>query len=135
VIDFRAALERDPDNPYKLLHLAIALLKSGADIRKEVAERAKPISPDDWPAPVIKFYLGQTSEDVVIAAAREGPQDEAPERSLDADFFLGMHRLTRGDQAGAAELLRKAGETGRERLLEFRQAKLELSKLEPSKPK
>jgi lipoprotein NlpI len=129
ITDFRAALERDPDNPYKLLHLAIALLKSGADIRKEVAERARPISPDDWPAPLIKFYLGQTSEDVVIAAAREGPEDEAPERTLDTDFFLGMYRLARGDQTGAAELLRKAGETGRERLLEFRQAKLELSKL------
>jgi lipoprotein NlpI len=130
IIDFRAALERDADNPYKLLHLAIALLKNGGDnVRREIAERAKTVSPHDWPAPLIFVYLGRTSEDVALAAAREGPADGASERTFDAYFFLGMRRLVEGDRKGAADFLRKSLETDKERLLEFRQAKLELAKL------
>ena len=129
VTDFRAALERDPDNPYKLLHLAIALAREGGDVHAEIAERAKPISPNDWPAPLIFFTLGRTSEDVALSAAREGPADEMQERALDAYFFLGMYRLVQGDRAGAIDFLQKSLESKKERLLEYRQAKLELSRL------
>ena len=65
-----------------------------------------------WPAPVIRFYLGQLTQEAVLAAAEDPDATKKKEQVCDANFFSGELALQRGAKAEATRLFRLAATGG-----------------------
>lgn len=94
-----------------------------------MARAAAKLDLAQWPGVVVKHYLGQASEEAVLAAPRGGDATAQSELQCEAYFYLGMARLVRGDAAAAREHLGKSVATKATRLQEHRQARIELARL------
>ena len=107
--DFSAASEhRDEERRYYVIWSCIVLRKQGkpADAERFAKESLKGLKPDEWITPVIRFLAGEIKEDEVFRAARKAEGETLREQLCEAHYYLGAHRLTVGDRAGAEKLFR-----------------------------
>jgi lipoprotein NlpI len=97
---------------YNALWLSVARMRAGiADTDAvSLANNAKMLSADQWPAPVVKFFLGQAKAEDVAAAANQGDPTKLAERVCDADFYIGEYDLAHSDVAAARPLLQRAAD-------------------------
>jgi len=101
----RAALDQMPDERIAPLWLYNARVANGETelATRELAAAFKTQDYDDWPAPVVRFYLGKESAAQVLAeagtASPSGHDDSCQATSLLADWYE-----ARGDKAQAAPL-------------------------------
>jgi lipoprotein NlpI len=63
-----------------------------------------------WPAPVVRYLLGDGDPQSVKAAAMEGEPAKLNERVCDADFYVAEHDLASANAAAAKPLLQHAAE-------------------------
>ena len=90
VADLNRADELNPKNAYTALWLDIADKRSHLPSRLTDAERQ--IDTVNWPAPVIRLYLGQGTPAAVLKAAA-GPNARAKKKRVcQANFFIGNWR-------------------------------------------
>lgn len=129
VADFRAAVRAHPNDAYQALFLFLALERSGGSGRAELAQAAAKLDLAEWPGVVVKHYLGQASEEAVLAATRSGDAKAQRELQCEAYFHLGMARLARGDATAARERLARSVATNATRPQEYHQARIELARL------
>jgi lipoprotein NlpI len=99
-------LEEGPGRyEYVWLWLALASLKQGKAVSADVSsrfDRAK------WPGPVMNFFQGHATEDVVNAAAVQGGARALRGQICEANFYIGEWRLLHQDDDGGKALLQKA---------------------------
>lgn len=94
---------------YNALWLSLARMKAHVPDTDNVslANNAMKLM-DQWPMPVVKYLLGQTSVDQVRMAANDGDPARVNERVCDADFYVAEYNLAHNDAAGATPLLQHA---------------------------
>jgi len=76
-------LRRSRD-PIARIELFLLQQKAGRpDAKAELRSFAKSVPPDEWPAPLLRAYLGEASDQAVLEAAT-GPEEEC-----EAEYYLG----------------------------------------------
>jgi lipoprotein NlpI len=108
--------------PYNVLWLYLARLKSATpdegahSLPSNAAILESQVRSDGstgmtrWPAPVVKFMMGQATEGEVRAAANMGDPARLVERVCDADFYAAEFDLAHGNAAVAKPKLEAAAE-------------------------
>ena len=129
--DYVNSLNRNPDNLYAGLWLYLARENSGQDGRPELTYVVKRRDLFYWPGPVADLFLGNSSTEEVLQAARDPFLDEQSqlEQSCEAYYYAGQYALLRGDQAEAARLFRAAVATGVTAFIEYSASRLALERL------
>jgi tetratricopeptide (TPR) repeat protein len=128
--DFAAAARnfRDAANgtsAYPMLWLYLADTRSGAkDAIRDLQKSAASLRPEEWPSPVIEFFLGRLTPTAMLAAAR------GLNERCEAQFYLGQWYLLLDKRADAIAALRKAIETCPAEFNEYIGAVAELMRLE-----
>ncbi len=84
-------------------------------------------TPDQWPAPIMRYFLGTLSGDAVLAIALHSPDPGA--RLCEVYFYLGQAALLQDETKEAARLFAAAIATGKAKFTEYAAAKAELAHL------
>jgi lipoprotein NlpI len=95
---------RQPGYAYGALWLAIAAVSNGKDGVALLTAAAPNLDEEQWPAPVVAFYLGKTSlEDMFkSASAGDAKRDHGP--VCEANFYAGIWQILHADMTGTARL-------------------------------
>jgi lipoprotein NlpI len=104
--DINQASELNPKDAYYALWVDIANKRSNLPSR--LAQAMTQIDMTQWPAPVIRLFLGQMTSGAVLAAADDPDADVKRRRVCDANFFIGELALQQGTKEEAARLFRTA---------------------------
>jgi tetratricopeptide (TPR) repeat protein len=104
--DFRQLSELDPKDPYAALWLDLARRRGG--VASELAGAAGRFDMQKWPAPIVRFFLGQESLDAVLAAAADPNPVKRRTHVCEASFFAGELLLQQGVEASAMRLIDRA---------------------------
>lgn len=84
------------------------------------------LQPTQWPAPIMRYFLGEAGGNEIVSAAIEDPQ-HSNGRLCETYFFLGQAALIIGDAGEAERLFKAAIETNAVRFTEYAGAKAELA--------
>jgi tetratricopeptide (TPR) repeat protein len=122
--DLQRANELAAD-PYGALLLFIARGRAGEDGAVELAVNGARLRINDWPAPVIDFYLGRRSFDEMRGAAVN------PAQRCEAAFYGGEWLLLRGNPRESKALLQDAARICAKTLKEYSIATFELKRMKP----
>ncbi|MBL6749848.1 MAG: tetratricopeptide repeat protein [Nevskia sp.] len=103
-----AGSSAETDKQYRLIWRYVARARSGADGRTELQSGAESLHPEYWPYPIIAFFLGKTTQDQLMAAAKDPDPQQQRGHLCEAAAWLGESRLIANDAAGAAAQLQTA---------------------------
>jgi len=103
--DFAQATKLNPKNPYLSLWLYLAHIKMGRTDLSELSAISANLDLREWPGPVIKLYLGRTTEDQVMASVSSIP---GAEQACEASFYVGEYKGLGGDKTAAKLLMEQA---------------------------
>jgi lipoprotein NlpI len=109
--DLTASVKADGTDPYAVLWLYLAQRRTAAGDLEETVTLLKQMSAlasNAWPAPVLRFYMGQSTAATLRAAANNGDAAQRPRQLCDAAFYAGEQALIARDLATAATLLAEA---------------------------
>lgn len=127
--DAAAALKGRRD-PYIVLWLHAARLRTGAGDVADLRRRLAGADLDAWPGPIAQAYLGEGSLEATIAAAEAEPKEVLRnERLCEAYFYLGEAEIAAGRVVAGEALLRKAVATDATWFAEWRAARAEIARL------
>jgi lipoprotein NlpI len=110
---------------YAVLWLHIAI-KRGDLPRKDHLATATSVIEAEWPAPVVRMFLGAIEPQEAIAAADSRNPQTALMQQCEAQFYAGEQHLIRGDAAQARIAFQGAVATGVTEFLEYDWALREL---------
>jgi tetratricopeptide (TPR) repeat protein len=115
---------------YATLRLALASAHAGKDTPPELAALAKTAPADQWPMPIVAFYLGNIGEDDLLKAAHVADPVRAANLTAEAEYYIGQWALLKQDKKTAKKHFKAAigGKADRANL-EFIDAGLALQKL------
>jgi tetratricopeptide (TPR) repeat protein len=126
--DYDQAIELKPDTtPYAHLYRQLLQLKQGKaspDFAAVVATWK-----DGWPKTLGQFVSGNLDEATLQAAALQGPAKTVSLQQGQADYFIGMMRLGKGDQAGARDFFKKSIAANEKGTTEYQFARAELARM------
>jgi lipoprotein NlpI len=104
--DFKKATELNPEDPYAALWLDLARRRNEAP--SQLAEAAKKLDTNVWPAPVIRHFLGElTAAQVLAAAADEDPRKRVAQ-VCEANFYSAEFALLKKNKPEAQRLFKVA---------------------------
>jgi lipoprotein NlpI len=126
--DFRHVLTFAPSDAYGLLWLEISAARAKTDNAEEFAMAAKKAT-DDWPRPLLDFYVNGAARDAVMKAAGEGTEADRRNQQCEASFYLAEWDLAKGRTADARPLLREASDNCPKNFVEYGAANIELARL------
>jgi len=130
--DLSAAMELPNASAHVALWHFVATARAG-NKDEAILHRAKlSLKDDQWPLPIVRYFLGELSGDEIINAALENAS-LATGRLCEAYFFLGQAALILKDKTEAERLFRATLETNAVRFTEHAGAKAELERLSDSK--
>jgi lipoprotein NlpI len=124
VADLNQAHELNPKHAYTVLWLDIVNRRSNSPSR--LAEMATQIDMSQWPAPVIRLYLGQLTAAAVLTAAADPNPKVNTERACQANFYIAELALQRGARDDATHLFRSDAADCPRTLIEWIAASAEL---------
>ena len=127
--DLGRAFELGRDDAYVALWQHLALIRDRRPGESKLRDHAAKLDANKWPAPVIRMYLGTTTADQLLAAARNADPKTARDQLCEAYFYLGQAALNRGDRGEAARLFQLTVDTGPTTFIEYKAAKAELARL------
>jgi lipoprotein NlpI len=107
--DFNQSNALSPKFAYAALWLDIADKRS--DLQSQLLEASKQIDMTNWPAPVIRLYLGQMTPESVLAAADDPDVKTKKGHVCEANFYAGELSLQEGKKNEATRLFRLAAES------------------------
>jgi len=111
---------------YGALWLHIAIRRGGLDGEAPLAAIDSQLDPRQWPAPVVKMYLGQLQpEEVLVAATTTDPRTSLMQQ-CEASFYVGQEYLFRKQPEQARASFQAAVATGITEFLEYDWAAREL---------
>ncbi len=96
------AVSLKTNDPYNILWLHLARLKSGTDDRGEFEANTAKLNHKIWPAPLIDYFSGKANAAQVLAEAAKGEGAAKGTRTCEALLFLAQDDLQRGGAAPAA---------------------------------
>lgn len=107
VSDFQRGNELSPAIAYDVLWLHLARKRLGQDDTKDLIDQSREIDPSQWPAPILKYYLGQMTAEQMMAAASSDAYKQ--KRQLcEANFFASEDALLHQRRISAKALLQAA---------------------------
>jgi lipoprotein NlpI/transglutaminase-like putative cysteine protease len=130
--DFTKAsqLSSSARRPMVLLWLALASGVNGEETKKRLVALNAKADGDTWPGKLLQLYLGERSEESLLAAAKDTKSESVRRSQLcEANFYIGALHNLNGDKAKAAKFYKSALDTEVLEYVEYRAAKFELSKL------
>ena len=129
--DLAEAAALNPTDAYAPLWRYLARARAGQEGRADLAASAQRLDLATWPGPVVALYLGNTTPEALLAAARNSDPQTQREQQCEAYFFLREQALLRGDHAEALRLFRATLDTGVTRFFQYDAARAELRRLSP----
>jgi lipoprotein NlpI len=113
-------------------HLAlwkfVAEARAGTSRPDTLTSAMRGMDSTQWPAPLMRYFLGEADGDAVISAAIEIPELTSG-RLCETYFFLGQAALILSDTTEAQRLFKAAIDTGAVRFTEYAGAMAELSRM------
>jgi lipoprotein NlpI len=103
--DFYQATFVAPRDPYAALWLDIANARAGLPSR--LAGAAARLDMTRWPAPIVKFYLGEITADALLAEGNAADAAVRANRLCEANAFMGERALGRDEKDEATRLFRR----------------------------
>jgi lipoprotein NlpI len=125
--DLHQARALDPAHPYAALWLDIVEWRS--NVRSRSPRASSQIDMANWPAPVIRLFMGEISPADALAAARDGDAEKQKAQICEANFYSGQLALAQGDQQEALRLFRLSASNCPKTFTEWMAANAELRKL------
>jgi lipoprotein NlpI/transglutaminase-like putative cysteine protease len=115
---------------YPALWHVLALLRTAQPPGPELSALAQGVDASAaWPKPLLAFMAGKLGEDAILEAAGRKQGDDKDMALTETWFFVGQHRLAKGDSKGAAEAFGQARKLGVTMYLEYMASGWELSRL------
>jgi|SRR5208282_3676153 len=130
--DIAAANQLAPNNADIVVWLYLTRTRSGKSAQDDLAQKAKALPADKWPAQVINLYLGNLKPEALAAATASPDPKTQAKQQCEASLFLGEWYLINHDTEQAKKLLRKAQADCPKDLdfLEYKAADNELKRLQ-----
>jgi len=94
--DLDAAARLIPKDAYIALWREIASRQ--ADRRSTLEQAVSQIDMAAWPAPIIRFLLGENTQEVLLAAANDSDAKKSRERLCEVNFFVGQFARQTGSK-------------------------------------
>jgi tetratricopeptide (TPR) repeat protein len=135
--DFRKVCELAPSDDYAhfriwLVRSRLGEIEAAATELQIFLDNRKTGKPDDWPAKVARFLVGQLTEPELFKAAECSNQQTEAKQNCEAYFYAGAKRLLTGDKTTAAAYFEKCLATGLSDSSEYQSAAAELKYLKRS---
>lgn len=133
IADFRRVIELEQGSniftTYAALlgYFAARRLNDDAGAEKFLADGAKPLKPDEWPAPLFEYLRGKRDETTLLKLAVDDDQ------RTEARYYLGLAALAQGRMPAAREHFRWAVDSGSKSSREYTFAEAELKRLDAAK--
>jgi lipoprotein NlpI len=125
--DFAQVISLAPGGaPYAVLWLTLATRRSHQAAGGALAAGTSALDPNQWPAPILRFLLGQISGDVLAKAAVDPDAGVTASRQCEVAFYGGEAALIAGHKDEASADLTRARTLCNERTLEAAAATLAL---------
>ena len=86
--DLKSAVSLLPGDPYGVIWLFLAQIRSGRDGRNDLIKNAAPFTPKQWPGPIIAMLLGQTTISDLLKFATDVDSGRQLEKKTEAYFYL-----------------------------------------------
>ena len=125
--DFNRASALDPKDAYAALWHDIA--NKRGNLPSRLSDAVAQIDLTQWPAPVIRLYLGQMTPEAVLAAADNPDADPKNGQICEANFYTGELDLQQGKKDDAIRLFRLAAASCPKGFVEYEGANAELKAL------
>jgi len=127
--DFGHVVGLQPGNAYAVLWLELSRARGSALDLKVGEHDLRQLDSNDWPAPLIKMFLGDAKPDDMTAAATHGDSGKIAGQQCEADFYVAEWWLARNDATAAKPLLESASQNCPKNFVEYSNARFELSVL------
>jgi lipoprotein NlpI len=128
--DLGQVMQLNPGNSYAALWLDIASKRSGTT--SKLGDLAYQFDMTKWPAPIIRFYLGRSTSDAVMAAANDFDVDTKKGQICEANFYIGEFLLQQGRKDEARSAFARAAADCPKGFTEYAAANAELKQLAPA---
>jgi tetratricopeptide (TPR) repeat protein len=125
--DLAMSVQLNPKFPYGPIWLEIADMRSR--LPGQLKEATGQIDMTKWPAPVIRFYLGELSPADIFVAADDANATTKRGQMCEANFYAGELALQKGNKDDAARLFKLAAADCPKTFDEFGAANAELKAL------
>jgi lipoprotein NlpI len=125
--DLNRASELNPKYAYVPLWLDIVNRRSNLPSR--LTEASRQVEMTEWPAPVLRLYLGQSTQEAVLAAAEDRDARRRSDQLCEANFYIAEWLLQRDDKDKATRLFRLAAAGCPKSFTEYEGAMAELKAL------
>jgi tetratricopeptide (TPR) repeat protein len=112
-VRYRKALRLEPENLYTHVFLVICETEAGGDTER-VTANALASENKEWPYDVVRFYAGEITADVLIAAAGDDPG-----KLCEAHCYAGFSYKFQGDVVKAKEHFQASVDTERVGYVEY----------------
>jgi lipoprotein NlpI len=125
--DLRHASQLDPSDAYHAIWVDIIGHRNNVPSR--LSQAIAKIDMTEWPAPVIRLFLGQMSPAAVLAAADDPDATKTNNQVCEANFYSGELALRAGAKDEATRLFRLAASDCPRGFIEWRAANANLKAL------
>ena len=108
VTDFEHAIALDSGDEYALIWRYLSQTRAGVDGKADLTVAAAKLKDKSWPYPIISYYLGTTSgDDLLVAAKNPNPSTQA-DQECGADTYLAEGEALHKNKAAAIRLFKQA---------------------------
>ena len=128
--DFQKSLAVDPANPYAFIWLHLANARAGKNDAGSLAEQARQVHADAWPAPILDLLLGKLRPEYAVAFASDPDPDKTLSQRCEAELYVGEYLLTQPGTPTAPDHLKEAQRICSGIVPESLAAKMELKRIE-----
>lgn len=118
-----------PKFSYGILWRYLATERQGKNGGEVLRAQSKALDLQDWPGPVISFFLGAITADELMKKTQAAEKIVERRNRAQAFFYLGEFYLLRGDKNKAEKMFRQTLDSGNANLQEFHAAKAELERM------
>ena len=124
--DFAQVATLRPNYSYAVLWLELSRARAATLDPKIGAHDLDELDSRDWPAPLIKLFVGQARPEDMAAAAAQGDAKTVSDRQCEADFYVAEWWLAHEDTVSAKPLLQAAADKCPKNFIEYDGARFEL---------
>lgn len=111
ISDFRDAIRKKSTDAYAPLLIAVAKMHTGDNaITEELSDQVSTYQ-NNWPMPVMQYYLGRLSADDLLVSAKDPSATVQQSQLCETHFYIGEWQLHHGQKAAGVENL-KAAQSG-----------------------
>ncbi len=124
--DLSKTLSLRADQPYVVVLLHLARLRSKNPDEAEFADNIAKLNLSKWPAPIVEFFQGKLKPDQLKTDAVNGPAQDVTPRSCEAEFYIAQDLLVAHQTDDARRGLLTVRRTCPDDLVEYQLARMEL---------